>query len=263
MDLVEARTQKYVSSSRHPWERARFEVVRRFITRHVPLPEGAAVLDVGCGDAFILGELARFYPGRSFFGVDTAYAADTIRRYQTHATASSVRLYQSLDEVGHPPGGSVSLILLMDVLEHVEREHELIQKLLDRPWIGRETRFLVTVPAYSWLFSAHDRFLGHYRRYSRASATRMLQAAGLAVVDSGYFFASLVPLRSVQVLLERCSGRRATRETTEVASWQGSTVVGNTLKALLVLDERVARGLSRVGIVLPGLSVFAICRKSA
>ena len=263
MDLVEARTQGYVSSSRHPWERARFEVLRRIIARHVPLPVGAAVLDVGCGDAFILEELARSYPGRSFLGVDTAYPAETIRHYQTQASAPSIRLYQSLDELGRPLGAPVSLVLLMDVLEHVECERDLIRDLLDRPWIGSEAWFLVTVPAYSWLFSAHDRFLGHYRRYSRASARRLLESAGLDVIESGYFFASLVPLRSLQVLVERCSGRRAPMEATDVATWQGSTVVGNTLTALLVFDERIARVLSRVGIVLPGLSVFAICRKSA
>ena len=263
MDLAEARPRPVVASPRHPWERARFEVVRRLVARHLVLRRGAVVLDVGCGDTFVVDRFARMNAGVRFYGVDTAFTSDTIRHYREQSNVSNVRLHQSLDDVDLDAAGTAALVLLMDVIEHVEDEATLIRDLLGRPYIDDETWFVITVPAYQRLFSAHDRFLGHYRRYSRTTARQRLDRAGLTLVQCGYFFACLLPVRALQVLRERMLRAGSIDAQTGVASWGWGAVLGNVLTTLLVLDERVARALDFVGIALPGLSLFAICRKSA
>jgi hypothetical protein len=49
------------------------------------------------------------------------------------------------------------------------------------------------VPAYPWLWSAHDVALGHRRRYTAAGLRARLSEAGFAVAHLGYFNTLLLP----------------------------------------------------------------------
>src|SRR5262245_24436194 len=200
MDLVEAGARGHEAAVRHPWETARVEVVRSLIRRHVRLAPGAIVMDIGCGDTYVAEQLSADHRDATFYAIDTAFTEDLIGRYRARLNNPRVLPFESLDAMRPPPTKPVSLVLLMDVLEHIEDDRGFLRSLLTRPYIGRETRFLITVPAYQSLFCSHDRFLGHYRRYTNRLLRTLVDGSGLQVVDIGYFFWSLLPLRVLQVL---------------------------------------------------------------
>ena len=56
---------------------------------------------------------------------------------------------------------------------------------------------MVTVPAFQALFSEHDRFLKHQRRYSLSGLRDVVAKSGLAAVADGHLFGSLLPARAV------------------------------------------------------------------
>jgi hypothetical protein len=151
----------------------------------------------------------------------------------------------------------------MDVIEHIEDEIAFLRDLRGRPMVGPGTTFLVTVPAYQWLFGSHDAFLGHYRRYSNRALRRRLEAAGLRVLDIGYFFTSLLPIRLLQVIKERTFGVKPGAEASGLVTWQGSEASAGLLRSALVLDARLSLLVKSAGLRLPGLSNYAICVKSA
>jgi hypothetical protein len=62
---------------------------------------------------------------------------------------------------------------------------------------------VISVPAFPSLFSAHDRFLDHKRRYRMNSLEEVARAAGLNIVSARYFFAMILPLVATLRLLER------------------------------------------------------------
>lgn len=260
MDLVEAKARGFEPGARHPWERARLAIVGSLIDRHATLDLGETVLDIGCGDTFIVEQLGRAHPRARFYAVDSAFTTDIIETYRARLSANNVSLYASLDEV--PLGRPASLVLLMDVIEHVADDRGLLEDLMARPLFGRDTHVLITVPAYRWLFSSHDRLLGHYRRYSMRTLRTLLDAVGLRPVECGYFFSSLLPLRMLQVIRERVS-RGAGKVSTDLSTWNGGEGMGRALAALLTCDGWLAIALARSGLRVPGLSAFAICRKSA
>ena len=260
MDLVEARTRRFDAGTRHPWERARLELASRLIDRHVTLGPGAAVLDIGCGDAFVVGSLARRHPLARFYAVDRGFTDELIALYQERLAVPNVSLFAHLDDV--PLTQPAALVLLMDVVEHIADDRGFLYNLRDRPCIGLETRWLFTVPSYGWLFSDHDRFLGHHRRYSIRELHGLLSSARLAPLESGYWFASLLALRALQVVRERLFGAGKNTATDHLADWQGDERTTQRLTALLMLDGGLGLGLSSLGLRLPGLSSFAICRKS-
>jgi 2-polyprenyl-3-methyl-5-hydroxy-6-metoxy-1,4-benzoquinol methylase len=257
MDLIEAAAD--APPHRHPWEIARLSVLRRLIRRRVALDKGATVVDVGCGDAFIIGELARSFPAVRFIGIDAAFTPATAAARQ-QALPPNVRLHFDLEELaGAAPA---ALVLLMDVLEHVEDERGFLTGLLGRSVVGPATHVVVTVPAFQALFSSHDVFLKHHRRYTRQQLRRALEGAGLTVVAGGYFFSSLLPIRILSVLRERVTTATPSRGT-GLTSYQGGAGVTAAMTALLKADAGVGLALGQLGIHLPGLSTYAICRTSA
>jgi hypothetical protein len=61
---------------------------------------------------------------------------------------------------------------------------------------------VLTVPAYRWLWSEHDEFLHHKRRYSAGELRHKVDAAGLRVGELSYFNTLLFPLAAAARLLK-------------------------------------------------------------
>jgi SAM-dependent methyltransferase len=58
-------------------------------------------------------------------------------------------------------------ILYLDVLEHIERDRREIEQAAAR--LSPGGHLVVLAPAFQTLYSAFDKAIGHYRRYTRAS----------------------------------------------------------------------------------------------
>jgi trans-aconitate methyltransferase len=261
MDLLEAREHAFEPAARHPWELARLAVVRDLIGRHLHLQPGSAVLDIGCGDTFVVERLAAEHPDLWWYAIDTAFTDDLLERYRARFQTPNVSVAASLDDIELLSDSTVGLVVLMDVLEHVPDDTSFLAKLLARPDIQHGAALLITVPAYESLFCAHDEVLGHHRRYSRAQLRGLVRKSGLAVLESGYFFSSLLPMRLLQVIKERVLNQRDA--TTGLVTWRGGSALTALLTRVLVTDARAGMFLARRGLPLPGLSSYAVCRKSA
>ena len=261
MDLVEAASGLADEGVRHPWETARLAVVKRLVAGHVELAPGSVVLDIGCGDGFVAGALAAMFPASTFYGIDSGLTPAAIAAAARRLPHPNLHLFRSLDDITDRPARPAALVLLMDVIEHIEDDAAFLRGLAAHPLVDRNTLVLVTVPAYQWLFSAHDVFLKHYRRYSNAILRRRLEESGWRVLDIGYFFASLVPLRLLQVIKERILGRREPGASDLMTSHGAASA--SLMSRVLVADATLGLGLGRAGITLPGLSNYALCRTSA
>lgn len=68
--------------------------------------------------------------------------------------------------------GSPNVIVMHDVLEHIESESAAVARLAHL--MSDDAVAIVSVPAMQWLFGYHDRQLGHYRRYTERSLRRAL-----------------------------------------------------------------------------------------
>jgi hypothetical protein len=262
MDLTEARARGYQVTVRHPWESARVSVVGQLIRRHVSLDAERPVIDIGCGDTFVVEQLAAEHGRTSFYAIDTAFTGELLEHFRSRLNNPRIKPFPSLDAIMPPPDRPASLILLMDVIEHIEQDGQFLRDLAMRPFVDRDTKFLVTVPAYQSLFCSHDSFLGHYRRYSNGTLRRCLEQSGYRVLEIGYFFASLLPLRLLQVVRERWRGVKP-GEQTGIVTWQGGPALTALMRRALETDARASLLLNTVGVRLPGLSNYALCVKSA
>ena len=94
---------------RHPWETERARFFRSLIARYAGRPR--RVLDVGAGDGWFAGELGR----------DVAAAADIVCWDINYRSADlAADLPPGVARTAAEPAGTFDLVLLLDVIEHVE-----------------------------------------------------------------------------------------------------------------------------------------------
>lgn len=181
----------------HWWFRGRRAVVGRVLER-LRLPPGARLLEAGCGSGGNLALLARY-------GRLRAFEPDPAMR----AWASARGVVPVAD--GRLPDGipfegeRFDAVLLLDVLEHVAEDQASLAALGAR--LAPGGRLVVTVPAYRWLWSAHDDANHHVRRYTRAGLVRTAWAAGLRVTWATYYNTLLFPVAAGARLASRLTGR--------------------------------------------------------
>jgi hypothetical protein len=114
----------------------------------------------------------------------------------------------------------------------------------------------ITVPAFNFLWSGHDVYLEHKRRYTIKSVENAVRAAGMIPVKSRYFFGVLFPVVAVIRLFGRALLKIGKKEAR--SDLKPCPVLLNTFLVLLHDFERIT--LFRINKIF-GLSVFCLCRK--
>lgn len=90
---------------------------------------------------------------------------------------------------------------MFDVLEHIDEDVATLAAL--RKHLAPGGRMLITVPAYPWLWSAHDVFLHHKRRYTAQRLRKVFNDSGLHLDRISYFNTLLLPLAALGRLRDR------------------------------------------------------------
>jgi len=258
MDLRELAVST-PQSPRHPWETSRLEVVWNLLGP-VFRKSGReiVILDVGSGDAFVINALANRLPEARCLAVDIFYSDEDLEdlRKRYPRVQFFTRVEEALRRVDE-----VHLVTLLDVIEHVEDDRALLSGLVAHEKIGPDTHFLITVPAFQDLFTTHDVFMGHFRRYTNISLKKVLVESGLSPVRTGYFFFSLLMPRLLKAFREkRINSPGAPPEESDLTAWKGGVFSASVIKQILLFDFRMGRVFRRIGLNLPGLSNFSLCR---
>jgi len=213
MDLKEAR-QATLSQDTHWYYVSKACALRQALGRREP----ARIVDVGAGTGFFAKMLLRETSAVGAVCIDSGYEEDTIETENQKPIAFRRRGVV----------GDADVVLMMDVLEHVDDDVALLREFAAEAAAG--TRFVVSVPAFSWLWSPHDEFLEHRRRYTLGGLLRVVSAAGLVPVSGFYFFASVFPAVAAQRLASRLLRttrppasdlREHSRSTNRLLAWIG------------------------------------------
>lgn len=261
MDVKEYTVEVVHNKQNHPWEYARFEVMMDVLKQNFPKGKGSFnIIDIGCGDAFFLHQLSKRFTNCNFFAVDTAFTPDMLAVFQEKYKGSNIKFYQNLSDFS-AKYGSVDLIFLMDVIEHIEDDVAMLSSLCMLPGFHKDTLVAVTVPAFQSLFSSHDKWLGHYRRYSIKMLKQHLHQAGFTPVRSGYFFFSLLVLRTLQKMKEFFV-KSNTKHVVGIGDWNRGRFLSTLLKNILVFDYILSKIFRQIFIKLPGLSCYCISKPS-
>lgn len=258
MDICEATSFEREKTHRHPWELARIEVVKNFLNPILFQKPNTIILDLGCGDVFVAQQLSYSYPTAAFHCVDIAFTPEIITTIAEPVKKMPISLYSSTQECKNNIPQKVDVVLLLDVIEHIEDEITFLKELRQSGLIDNKTKIIITVPAFQSLFSNHDVYLKHYRRYNISLLNNHLQQAGFESQQTGYFFFSLLFLRVIQKMVQ---GNKLVNVEKGIGAYQPKGWIDILMIKTLYLDFLIGNFFRILGVKLPGLSCFSICQQ--
>jgi hypothetical protein len=221
----------------HWWHRARNNIVARELA--LQLPAGARLLEIGCGPGIVIDGLLR--RGWDAWGVDLGTPAPL------GSAEQRVKLGMSATNLPRRFRESVSCLLFLDVIEHIERVPEFLAEILSAFTAARTV--VITVPARQEVWSNYDTYYGHFRRYTPETLRAELGQGGLTVSASYYFFHSLY----LAALLLQKAGRQRSVHLSAPKSILPQRIVGAWLRAESAILASTP---------LPGLSLLAVAESN-
>lgn len=181
---------------KHWWWRAREKAILRVLRRHSGPRAGLRILDVGCGDGLFFSRLAEF---GEVDGVEAnAQLVNPQGPYRD-------RIHIAPFDPGFRPADPYSLVLMLDVLEHIENPGQALRHAhsLLRPGGA----LLLTVPAFQLLWTNHDTINHHLVRYRRGTLRPLLRRAGFEILEEHYWYQWTCPAKLAVRLYEKILGR--------------------------------------------------------
>jgi SAM-dependent methyltransferase len=168
----------------HWWFLGRRHVLATLLAS-LGLPPRARILEAGCGVGGNIEMLAGFGRVNAFEpdGPSRQYVGDRLGLKPAEGFLP--------DQVPYKPA-SFDAVCAFDVVEHVEDDRGSVAALAEL--VAPGGYLVVTVPAYQWMWSAHDEVHHHKRRYTKGEILRIVRDAGLEPVKASYFNAVLFPL---------------------------------------------------------------------
>ncbi len=151
---------------RHWWYRARRQVLAELIRRVVDPPKDAHILEIGCGTGHNLAMLGDF--GR----VDALELDDEARAHAEKRLGRSV-MSTPLPQLAGVPERHYDLIGAFDVIEHIDDDQAALESIANG--LKPSGKFVMTVPAHQWMWSAHDVVNHHRRRYSKRRLKSLIE----------------------------------------------------------------------------------------
>lgn len=175
----------------HWYYAAKAKAMSRFLDGAAP----TTILDVGAGSGFFSQHLLANSVAKDAWCVDISYESDADEGESR--TGKPIHYRRSIGAV------NADLVLLMDVLEHVDDDVALLKEYVQK--VPNGSRFLITVPAFKFLWSDHDIFLDHKRRYTLENLEKAVRDAGLKVRHGAYYFGAVFPVAATLRLARRAS----------------------------------------------------------
>jgi SAM-dependent methyltransferase len=147
----------------------------------------ARVLDAGCGTGGLLRRLQAARPGWRLTGLDFSPQACELARARTGGEVVEGSILKM------PLGDAqFDAVTSCDVVCQVEDPAQAVREF--RRVLKPGGHAILTMPAYAWMYSYHDREVGNLRRYRRGEVNDLLRPAGFRVVRSTYWNALPFPL---------------------------------------------------------------------
>ena len=144
------------------------------------------VLEIGCGTGIFLRQMEQ----NTNWRID---GADINLEALENSVAERSRLffYDVMEERAKFKQ-AYDIVILMDVLEHIEKPAEFLKACFSHLRPGGV--FIINIPAVQSMYSVYDEVMGHLRRYDREKLLKELEAITSSKIITIYWGITLLPL---------------------------------------------------------------------
>lgn len=170
----------YNLEEKHWWHNSKRRIIRKLIKKY-NFSKEPKILDVGCGTGKNIEELLKL---GEVWGLDNSKEAIN---YCKKRGLKNLRLGNAQKTNFNPV--SFDFITLLDILEHTDDNKTLIEM---KRILKKDGLLIITVPAFSWLWSKWDEIAHHKRRYNKKSISRILKNNGFKILYATFLYSFLV-----------------------------------------------------------------------
>jgi len=170
------------------------------------------VIDFGSGSGFFAYELWKAFPDQieDVLLIDIGYSEDELEETKNLPVKKLHYIPEGIDDC---------VVMMMDVLEHIENDDAIIKDIKRR--VGENAHYFITVPAFMSVWSTHDVYLGHFRRYTIPMLSTLMSNNKCAISQRYYIFASIFPLVWLVRRLKRNDENMEAPESSDMAPLPG------------------------------------------
>jgi SAM-dependent methyltransferase len=239
----EAYKEMIELQEKHWWFVARRDVIQSFMKLQMNESSTSKVLEIGCGVGGNVGLLSQ---SRNYLGIDMHrpaidYCSEKFPQFNFQCT----RVEDIPQEFS---SNKFDSIYILDVLEHIDDQLAILKSTQN--YLTQNGRILLTVPAFEFLWSPHDDFVHHVRRYTKNSLKKTLEEAGYKVERISYFNSILFPLALIQRLGMRLMKKKLSTHLSTpptVINWLFTVIFAQ--EAWILKHTNLPVGLSIIAVV--------------
>lgn len=195
----ESYNDMYIHEDVHWWFTARRSILQKVLSQHCRYNNPQNILEVGCGSG---GNLQMLKAYGDLFAMELD---DNTREIANRKNICNVKKGVLPNDI--PFDESFDLICIFDVLEHINDDLETLKSL--RKKLNRKGTLIITVPAYMFLWSAHDEANHHKRRYTKKQLIDIVSESGLSVIYTSYFNTILFPIIATVRIINNIINKKA------------------------------------------------------
>jgi len=178
---------------KHWWFRARTNIISAVLSKYVKKSETRQIIEIGCGAGGNISLL------KEFGHVSGLEMEPSVAEYAKKNTYADIRIGHMPDNI--PFNNKFDIACMLDVLEHIENDKEAVSAV--HTMLSDKGLFVLTVPAYNWLYGKHDKILHHKRRYTKDVLIKLLSDNGFEILNASYFNTLLFPLVAAARVFEK------------------------------------------------------------
>jgi len=232
----------------HWWFTARRNIIIDIIDKRVKKQEDLQILDLGCGTGNMLKSLSKF--GKVYYADSSIESIEFCKKRDYKETK-----LEQIERLSYP-SDSFDLVLALDVLEHSIDDAAALKEIFR---ICKNDGYgILTVPAYSLLWTQHDIAACHVRRYVSGNLRAKLRNTGFCVLKISYFNTLLfLPQFYFRILMKVIKNVSVQKKTNTDFIYALPASLNSMFKFIFELEKYILRKFN-----LPfGLSLFCLVYK--
>jgi SAM-dependent methyltransferase len=234
MDLKELESG--VNPEIHWYYQSKILPLIAFTKKVLKTTSSITIVDVGSGSGFFALTLEKYFSSqiKKVYLVDIGYSHEEIESTRNAKIQKTLKIPTAIDN---------GLVIMMDVLEHLPDDYKMLCDIKASCKGHTNNHFFITVPAFQSLWSGHDDFLGHYRRYKVDTLTAVLRRAEYNIGNCFYLYGMIfIPVFILRKIKNMLKDKAASNMK------PSASIVNSILYRVNALEMKVARANKMFGV---------------